>query len=501
MLNVLYDSNAMWLNLLWIIGWFGGINLLLHFFTIPSKQSHQWMIGLLWAIFWGCMSPLTVYLYTHNLFFESDFSDYCISVLSLDTGAMMPPKRTRLAAWFSWLFLDFGIANALAISAWLGHIVMMMALFVWGFAQKGFRTGLWAVGLASLMTPLIMMSRFLTFYPSIVWITVFAAAMIACLQKWQNPLAATLTGIGVGLCLLIDVRGVVWALPFWIGAILLIGKEKMGWWSLLALHLPIWGSWFLARWSYSPYSSSLEKQLDVRPLYVGFDEDNPLFQPPWNIDSHFIWGWSKPQDFGHTLLFIWEQRNYSVPPAFLVWQDKVGLQAQYYDFWWILLLLALPTVLWQAKERWLGLLIAIAPFLVIFHSLSTMVEQHIRFYMHPLPAFAVILALLLGDWKVERISDEIRRKLSKFRYFSSALGIFLWAVFIWGSHRWSISPASYQASWRNQWTYGQHEFQAVSKVMKHSSSSKRSNGSAYVQECAQWIQNEEMEILPTIYPK
>ena len=40
--------------------------------------------------------------------------------------------------------------------------------------------------------------------------------------------------------------------------------------------LPIYCSWYGGWWSYELYSSPLEKQIDVRPLFVGFDEENPM---------------------------------------------------------------------------------------------------------------------------------------------------------------------------------------------------------------------------------
>ena len=110
--------------------------------------------------------------------------------------------------------------------------------------------------------------------------------------------------------------------PFWIGGLCLLSfnVKASNILSGLLLHLPIWGSWFAVWWVYPSNASSLEKQLDVRPLYVGFDESNPLFQPPWSIESSFVWGWFNPVEVLDTVGFIIEQRNYPVLKGFIDWQ-------------------------------------------------------------------------------------------------------------------------------------------------------------------------------------
>ena len=132
-----------------------------------------------------------------------------------------------------------------------------------------------------MMAPMVLLPRFFDLLSTHRTGDSLCCYWIGIVGRFRTPVTALICGLGIAGCLLIDVRGVVWAVPFWIGGICLLSfnVKASNVLSALLLHLPIWGSWFGAWWIYSPNASSLEKQLDVRPLYVGFDEDNPLFQP------------------------------------------------------------------------------------------------------------------------------------------------------------------------------------------------------------------------------
>ena len=113
--------------------------------------------------------------------------------------------------------------------------------------------------------------------------------------------------------------------------------------------------------------------MDVRPLYVGFDEGNPLFRPPWEIDSHFVWGWFQPQEILHTVDFIWTQQRFPVPTAFVEWQTSTDGPIAEVQFWWtavVCSLVAGSLVMWKRDfgrsgvERILILLCTISPFIL-----------------------------------------------------------------------------------------------------------------------------------------
>ena len=263
----------------------------------PKSTKLSFGVGIGMALLLGMASIWNYGWYTDLPYFETDLSEYCVAIELMKedwVNGDMPPKRSRLAAVLPWILAQYWpILDALALSSIFCTIGTFLCLYIWAWALFGPGPALISTVSISMMAPIVLMSRFLTFYPPIVFVTVLASMALALWWKFRHWTAALLCGVSIGLCLCIDVRGVVWAVPFWVGAhgLLILGDtylKRVG--QFFALNIPVWSSWFLGWWAYTANSASLEKQMDVRPLYVGFDEDNPLFQPPWTIDSHFVWG-------------------------------------------------------------------------------------------------------------------------------------------------------------------------------------------------------------------
>jgi len=482
---------------------------LVHYFRprAQSAQRLQYHLGLIFALGFGLSTLWTNGWYTMMPFFETDFAEYCVAVIEMDgdlSSSDIPPKRTRLAALLPTTFYQFtGMMNGIALSSILSTVLVFMCVFAWASALGGAGAGLYAVGILSMMAPMVLMSRFLTFYPPIVLATVFAAAGLALWGRFRTPLAALICGLGVAACLLIDVRGVVWAVPFWVGGICLLSlnMKAKNVLAALFLHIPIWSSWFGGWWSYSPNAASLEKQLDVRPLYVGFDESNPLFQPPWTIDSGFVWGWFEPTQILHTMDFVWTQRSYPVPSRFLEWQVTDGGPKDEIAFWttavMIGVLLSVGTVTFRTfgkgkAERALLLLCTLSPFLLLFHSLQSMVEQHIRFYMHTMPGIAVAL----GVGMAIRPSGYVG--LKQWHKIPERTRSVLWTIVVlgllYGVHFSSVSPLYAQADWRHPWSLNALDWSRV--VQTDAIESLK----PYEQVCAERMQVDGDSIRPTVYP-
>ena len=315
--------------------------------TETSAQKTQYKIGLVFALVLGLSTLWISTWYSKQPFFESDFSEYCVGVIEMEKDWVAnetPPKRSRLAALLPTLSTQVaGVMNGFALSSILSTGLIFVLVYVWGSALGGLGAGIFSTGILWMMAPMVLLPRFLTYYPQIVLATVFGAAGLALWGRYRTPLTAFICGVGVAVCLLIDVRGVVWALPFWIGGVCLLSfnVKASNVLSGLLLHLPIWASWFAAWWVYPSNASSLEKQLDVRPLYVGFDESNPLFQPPWEIESSFVWGWFNPTEIFDTVRFIFDQRTYPVPQGFIDWQFTDYGPREEIAFWTVILLVGL----------------------------------------------------------------------------------------------------------------------------------------------------------------
>ena len=469
-----------------------------------SSQRLQYWMGLVVSLGLG-LSTLWISIWYSNLsFFESDFSEYCVAVMEMEKDWLhgdIPPKRTRLAAWLpSILSNGFGVIDGFALSSSLCTVLIFMLVYIWGAALGGVGAGVLSVGALWMMSPMILLSRFFTFYPPIVLATVFGAMGVSLFGRFRTPWTALVCGVGIGSCLLIDVRGVVWAVPFWIGALCLLSAnlKAQNVLSGLLLHLPIWLSWFGGWWSFSANASSLEKQMDVRPLYVGFDEGNPLLQPPWDIDSHFVWGWFQPQEIGQTIQFIWRQRNLPVPADFVAWQSSTDGPVLEIRFWTVVMLCSLVAAccsMWRRSfgkngvERILLLLCSVSPFLLLFHSLQSLVEQHIRFYMHVMPG----IAILMGVGLAQQISWQRLSWLPLGKAWFAVLWMVCAVVLVLGLHTVSFSPFHPKASWRHTWRLNAHDWGRIKRSQTNEISLK-----PYDQTCAERLEGESM--VPTIYP-
>jgi 4-amino-4-deoxy-L-arabinose transferase-like glycosyltransferase len=392
--------------------------------------------------------------------------------------------------------------NGFALSSILSTVLIFVLVYVWGSAIGGIGAGVFSIGILWMMAPMVLLPRFLTYYPPIVLATVLGATGLAVWGRFRTPLTAFVCGLGVAACLLIDVRGVVWALPFWIGGVCLLSfnVKASNLISALLLHLPIWGSWFAAWWVYPHNASSLEKQLDVRPLYVGFDESNPLFQPPWEIESKFVWGWFDPTQIGDTVRFILEQRSYPVPQGFIDWQLTDYGPREEIAFWTVIFMVGLflgTLTVWRQKygktqwERVLLFLCTLSPFLLLFHSLQSMVEQHIRFYMHTAPGLAIAFGVAMAQ-------SLPQTKLLKYWHRIPQLGrISVWfllaTAMLMAMHFSTHSPFYAKAGWRHEWRVNALDWARINN--------SRSSGvqlKPYDQTCAQRLQNESMR--PSVYP-
>jgi 4-amino-4-deoxy-L-arabinose transferase-like glycosyltransferase len=474
--------------------------------TEQRAQKIQYRVGLLCALGFGLSTLWINSWYSPNPFFESDFAEYCVGVVEMERGWFendIPPKRTRLAALLPTIGSKVtSMMNGFALSSILSTLSIFVLVYMWGSALGGVGAGIFSVGILSMMAPMVLLPRFLTYYPPIVLTTVFAATGLALWGRFRTPVTALICGLGIAGCLLIDVRGVVWAVPFWIGGICLLSfnVKASNVLSALLLHLPIWGSWFGAWWIYSPNASSLEKQLDVRPLYVGFDEDNPLFQPPWNIDSNFVWGWFDPSQIGATINFVIDQRSYPVPQGFLDWQLTEQGPKEEIAFWTVMVGLGLlfgVMTMWRRQfgkskiERILLFLCTLSPFVLLFHSLQSMVEQHIRFYMHTAPgiavAFGVGMALSLPQLKLLKYWHRTPQMVRIGTWFVCAIGLIMMVHFS------ETSPLYARADWRYEWRLNALDWSRINQAKSSSISLK-----AYEQTCADRLQDESM--MPSVYP-
>ena len=199
-------------------------------------------------------------------FVAPDFSRYCGNLAVVMDGEWWAwhEASSLLPAWIlSPIAGQVGLMDALAWGALLGFGVTAAACYWWASVLHSRLAGIAAVLFCLCMMPLVVMSRSLTFYP--LHVAVFtlatATATVALVRKTKGALL--MAGVAIGLALLMDVRGLLFALPAF-GAAVLASYKRPLWrtfFRLLLVLAPLTASWHMADRAYPDPSVSLEEQI------------------------------------------------------------------------------------------------------------------------------------------------------------------------------------------------------------------------------------------------
>jgi hypothetical protein len=143
---------------------------------------------------------------------------------------------------------------------------------------------------------------------------------------------------------------------------------------------------------------------------------------------------------------------------------------------------------WKSLESVLLLICTVSPFLLLFDSLTEMVEQHIRFYLHGLPGIAILMGGATSLWPSNEEHERHR----------SPWYILLWGLSIVGLgtvlHFSSWSPLYAQAEWRNSWSITSHEYSQMRRHLR----GEAVNLKDYGRECVEVLREEG--VTPRVYP-
>ena len=225
----------------------------------------------------------------------SDFSEYCRSVAAAADGrhTAWSANRSRLSGLTAIVLSPhLGTQDALLVNAWVGTGLLGAGLYLWGRAVHSPLAGIAAVLLACTMPPVVALGRMLTFYPVIVGTLTFATGVVAAACRWPSIRSAVAAGGAIGLALLVDLRGLLWAIPLlglsglWLAASAKPRAIPARW---LALLLPIAAAWWWAPWAYPPQTTSLEVLAELSKGWQGVVKDWHA-RPPGPSDGGYIWG-------------------------------------------------------------------------------------------------------------------------------------------------------------------------------------------------------------------
>jgi hypothetical protein len=387
----------------------------------------------------------------------SDFGQYCESVGALRDGSLSGwvKQRSVVAGWLPSMLADaLGVVDALFVGALISHVLMGVGIFLWARAAHSRLAGVCAVLLTLTVAPLVHLSRMVTFYPETVAGCVMAAAGSMLALRYRNLPAVFFSALTIGFVLLLDVRGLLWALPM-LGLTGLATLLVRGLWRKLVAAGVLGVSLFVSyqvggvtNWEETP---SLERQT---AYYV--DEAIRRYKHPeiaaglnteqQVADSRYVWGWTPPADIPRTLRSLWRLK--AALPEGIADQPETAYGRRTHVVPWVLPAgIGLLVALWGARRRrWLalGFLGTLTPFVVALQGTAQMVG-HSRYIANGVTMVPVLLglgfAVVAQGALSEQDSPDRRPAISR----SEMGGLVAILVFVLGLVPCWISPV---ATWR-----------------------------------------------------
>jgi len=389
----------------------------------PLAYRDVW-IALLCGVIFACLSAWMIapqVMVSEGLqpFLAPNFGEYC-EVLGLWTESdrewnIQALRRSMAASVPAHLFVNaFGVLDGLAAGALLCAAVLGASIYIWARALGGTLAGVMAVTAALSTGTLSLITRHFTFYPTIVTCFGLTAALCGWTARVSGqtlPVALFFSATAVGASLLVDVRGVIWAVPMLVLLLWLVARIPNWRGRLVGLFLvttPLLASHSLGEWNSGGMKVvTLEEQVDVRPLAYLHGARGPEREPPFTHSSGFFWGISPLSELPQTIQFLAHQlTESSVSDVVKVRSRETRLFEEKVKPWERGSLVALIIVLLSMrKDRrgMLALLLTGAPYVAAQLGIHAHHEVRVRFLLQTLPLLAVlygiaashVLALLL----------------------------------------------------------------------------------------------------------
>jgi len=441
------------------------VAVLLAVFARRSDPSAPWntRVDLGLALFSGLSATvlsstwMTRYFLFRFPLTASDFGQYCESVGVLRAGTLdgWTAQRSVVAGWMpSMLGNTFGVVDALFVGALISHLLMGVGIFLWARAAHSRLAGMAAVMLTLAVAPLVHLSRTVTFYPETVAGCVLSAAGAMLALRYRSLPAIAFASVAAGLVLLLDVRGLLWALPavgLTAAAVVLargITRKAAGLALLVACLTISYRVGNSTTWEITP---SLEQQTAyyVDEAIRRFKPDDPnagISTDTEAADSRFVWGRSPIAEIPKTLRFMWSLK--SDLPEGIENQPETEYGRRTHVIPWIApAALSLLLAIWGAhRRRWLalGFLGTLVPFAVALQGTAQMVG-HSRYIANGVTMVPVLLGLgfavaalgPLARQDVPRVAPPVRR--------GELIGLGVVLVFVLGMLPGWLSPV---ANWR-----------------------------------------------------
>jgi hypothetical protein len=400
---------------------------------------------------------MTRYFLTRFPLTASDFGQYCECVGVGRSGSLegWVHQRSVVAGLPSSALANvFGVVDGLFVGALVSHALMGVGLYLWARAAHSRLAGVTAVLLALTVAPLVDLSRTVTFYPQTVAGCVMAAAGAMLALRYRSLPAIVFSALTTALVLLLDVRGLLWALPM-LGLTLLAIALSAGLWRKLVgsavLVAVLAGSYPLGEATTWEQTPSLEQQTAyyvdeaIRRFNPG-DRQVGIATDTEAADSRYVWGRTPVADIPKTLSFLWQLK--AMLPEDIADQPETAYGRRTHVMPWVLpAALSLVLVLWGlARRPWLalGFLGTLVPFAVALQGTAQMVG-HARYIANGVTMIPVLLGLgfaVLAGGRLGRRDSQFRGpvfRLAEIVAVLAVLALVLGMVPTW------LSPV---ATWR-----------------------------------------------------
>ena len=370
-----------------------------------DPEDWDWKLDPLLLVLTTAIATATVAWGTHyymprDILTASDFPEYCSAVLSVrdQIPEIWSGNRSRFAAALPAFWAGkTGILDAFALAGLTCAALICGSLFLWGRALHSRLAGILAAIFCISVAPLVLQSRTVGFYPEVAASLSLAAAATALAMRFRNAWTCGLAGAAIGLALLVDLRNLMWAVPY-VGLTFLAAlrwPRRQALTSLAALFVPLLVSWNLGPVAFPDGTTAFEHQVNLQLRYHEMGVDDPRYLPPYRLSpTRYIWGQTPFTDIPRTLLWL-QQQGDLVPEysAVLPFEHRGG--GIIVRHWIPLAMVSLLVCLWGLRKKPLllfGLGGTSLPFLLAFNN-AIMVSRAVpRFLGYAMP----FVPLLLG---------------------------------------------------------------------------------------------------------
>ncbi len=383
----------------------------------------------------------------------ADFHDYCGSIGASrgdhDSG-WRASRSFAAGALPSLLARRYGVIDGLLLGAFVSQVVLGAGIYIWGRALHSRLAGISAVMVACAVAPLVILGRTLTFYPEIVAVSVMASGLSVLALRTRKQGALLACGLGAGLVLLMDVRGLIWAPPMLaVGglAALLQPSWRRRAAGLLLLGLPLMISNHLAPQVFLPGVPSLERQVesyanDAR-IFLG---ERPEPPPSARPGQGAVWGRTPLIDLPSSLMRAFKAT--SGFSALLGSHEENRQERQLHIVPWVGVVGASMLIaVWGLRRRFtmlIGLTVPLLPFISAIYSASWILfrPRYLSMGMAVVPVLigVSIGVLAHGSLRARDLQSHVRPGMA----LPAAFAMFLLLVL-----GWVPSWYSPQADWRH----------------------------------------------------